>query len=421
MQFTIEPMASSVIEVLPSEILGDIVGYLDRHEQCLLLRVCQRFYCVAHPLLWNSLEFDPYIGPSQLRRPNRDRAASLVKAVKSTGADAMGFHYIRELSFGPAQFDEHSVWVQSGLLKIICDLLAAGKINIRRVLLYWHEFRSADEINCPNASIPLKFLKLLKEYAEMSPPPKLQIIARRWYNCRTKFPTQLFPLEFTTYLDIAFRTKDYSGRCKDATINCIKQLTAILERASSLELLKLETIEDYNDSPGPIEGLPLEQLQNSITNLRSLRELEIRRLLFHPSFFVTPPENVKKLTLWHYVSVAWWKHFTRCPFTKVKELRLRTEHALKAYSDGRTDYFSENDVESKSLAGGAYSLILGRLELKSLKLFELYKWECYFPQDLLELVIQNNPGLGKEQIERLLASPDNKGPICPESVHIQFI
>lgn len=206
----------------------------------------------------------------------------------------MGFKYLKYILFWPADLEADSAWVESGLLAVI-----SGQIVARRIQLRCVEFVLDTEVN----GEALEFLKVLKEHSK-DWPQKLRIrINVPWSKELLPLITENFRLEDITYLRLRYDEDEPSGgtgQGVEITIDNIKRLTNLLQKLPFLEDLEINGPEHPDEIfETPIQPLlpALYQLQNAISELKKLHKLYTSDLLFHPSFFITPPENVKKLVI----------------------------------------------------------------------------------------------------------------------------
>ncbi|KAK6507162.1 hypothetical protein TWF481_005610 [Arthrobotrys musiformis] len=240
-----------------------------------------------------------------------------------------------------------------------------------------------------------EFLEALKKHSEHWSHKLSLKINIPW--CAEFLPmiTENFRLENITYLRIRSDEDTQSGGAGegiDIVIDNIRRLTTLLQQVPFLNHLELDGPEHDNDRfETPIEPLlpELRRLQSAILGLKKLYKLATSELLFHPSFFITPPENARKVTISQVVSREWWRQFSQCPFAGVEEL------VLIVHADYRPEaWASPDDIDNRAGEWGSVFKI-GSLAVTGLKRL---KWPTndLAPHDFFELALARNPGLDEE-------------------------
>ncbi|KAK6357512.1 hypothetical protein TWF718_001821 [Orbilia javanica] len=398
MELLAEPTPRNSILSLPQELFSDIVGLLSLNDRAILLRACKQLYHQTYPHLWRTIDSDIQ-APSNTHWPSNTtlsfkKISKLAEITEKIGPDAMGFRYVKELRFGFNDFSSYSPWVKAGLLDVIHDQLVSKKMELQKLKLNWEK--------CENCSdCVMNFLNTLKNYSEFDLKPPSIIAARN--SDTPNFPFGIFALECFTDLHIGL----VSDRIDDDRTWPVKEIpifTKVLSGTISLKRLRIEGKRFLRDSPYPIGELQpqLSELQAAITNLKQLKSLELSLMIFHPSFFITPPESVRKLSITQKVSIAWWRQFARCPFTNVEELRLYAHHVERGYNGAPSTWWSSSDPEANQNDPGDFIFMLNNLAMRGLKRFTTDCKVYYCPEDLLDLVIQGNPGLDEIQRQKYL-------------------
>ncbi|KAF3297396.1 hypothetical protein TWF132_007493 [Orbilia oligospora] len=244
-----------------------------------------------------------------------------------------------------------------------------------------------------------EFLSVLKEHSKTWPQNLKIRINIPWSDQFSQFMINNFRLEDITNLrlrsDADIPSDGVGEDVVEITIDNIKRLTNLLQRLPSLEILYLEGSENTCERvPTLIQPLlpELSQLQNAILGLKRVQSLHIYGPLFHPSFFVTPPENVKKLTFTRCFSWEWWRQFSQCPFSKVEELELCVDTDWIISEWGSLDYIDMR------IQGENIVYTMEKFELKSLKKFKTDRWvrSGFIPEGFFDTLVANNPGLNEE-------------------------
>ncbi|KAK6516345.1 hypothetical protein TWF506_006254 [Arthrobotrys conoides] len=391
------PAPLSIINI-PQELLSEIIVYLSLHERAALLRTCKSLHHHVYPHLWQTI--DSNIRPMDAREVSditltMKKVIKLAEITEELGADALGFRHVKELRFGSNDLQGYSPWIKTGLLDVICDQIITKKMEIVRVKLNWEKLRES-------AECVITFLQMLKSYSELN-IQRPSIIAVQNAAAYT-FPFDLFALECLSSLRIGFKTNIASTSTIEQLIEEISIFTKVLTGAVSLTNLSIEGKRFLEDSACPIAELQphLSQFQDAIANLKQLSTLELSLMIFHPSFFIVPPQNVKKLVITLKVSVEWWRQFARCPLLGVEQLRIYAHHVERKHKGKPSTWWSSSDPEANQADPGDFIFKLNDLAVKGLKKFETNCNSYYCPEDFLELVVQNNPGLDEEQRQKYL-------------------
>ncbi|KAF3911528.1 hypothetical protein ABW20_dc0108787 [Dactylellina cionopaga] len=362
---------------LPPELLSLILTHLDLKDTFSFLRTCKALYPISHRHLWSTLHLCDriplkYKGPpcppfvhNPFNAIGNDGCRRLAKAIREFGDDKLGFEYIRGLVLEPEVFARSTACMKDGVLKVLGDRIEAGDVGITWVKVsVWSSYLETSDD--PPAGIE-RFLRILKRYSEGKTAEEFSSILdvnfiasiSPWYSPKCS----LFDLIDTTkitsldlQLDL-YDDEDEEGELlmsnsqenegdnaedgdsdaddEDATDTTpmvegiaakqIRDLTRLLTEAVNLRTMKLVTdSEDRPYTPPPIYKLAhlLNKLQTAFTGLKRLNWLYLRGEIFHPSFFIAPPENVRDLKIKCIVSVAWWRRFAACPLTGVRDLTI---------------------------------------------------------------------------------------------------
>lgn len=278
-----------------------------------------------------------------------------------------------------------------GLSKILDEQLLAGKVQLQQVELCWEDIERA-------SNGATNFLKTLKEYQKLNLPQRPSIVAKmadQYGGLRRPFvfPIELFALECITDLELGFGgEQEEFGISMARIISDIELFTNTLKGTHSLQYLSIKWRESIGDTPSSVIKLPqLKGLQSAITDLKHLRGLSLSGYLFHPSFFIIPPENTKSLTIKQEVSIAWWRKFAQCPFMGLEDLTMETRHAG---TELISEWLSSDEEEVRFYESAhEFEFLLGDLEIRGLKNFRTYSDYYYRPDDFSELLRRKNPGL----------------------------
>ncbi|KAK6339208.1 hypothetical protein TWF718_008630 [Orbilia javanica] len=392
------------LETLPPELLSHIILHLPyKYYIHPLLLTSKRLYHIAYPHIWESLESNHterfFYTPTSVNSKENEitglhKLSGVARDVISNrdddeDGDVLGFRYLRNMLFWPSDLVQNSAWAESGLFEVICGQIEAGNVQLRRV-----EFILDTEVSSTKA---LGFLTLLKEHSKTwsgfkSPHIRINI---PWSKTFTRLITENFRMEDITYLRIRC-DEDFpsgaTGQGIQIPIDNIKRLTSLLKDLPSLEELEIHGPEDPEELfETRIEPLipSLTDLQTAILGLKKLKELSTSTILFHPSFFVPPPENLRRLIIAQEISWEWWHKFSQYRFPRtLEQLTLDLPDAIAPAT-----WNSPGDIDAQIRGNTVYNMkSLGLTSLRKLQLKNLpgsYK----VPSDFCDLLLENNPGL----------------------------
>ncbi|EGX50655.1 hypothetical protein AOL_s00075g81 [Orbilia oligospora ATCC 24927] len=388
------------LDTIPPELLSNILSHLPSKRDIFpLLLTSKRLYHITYPHIWKRLESNIHERSTSslshryrktgLRRLGDDITDQVYNLNKD---DILGFKYLKHIVFWAADLDAGSVWIDSGLFGVVCGQIKAGRMRLRLLEVILER----PEQVCHEAR---EFLSVLKEYSKTW-PQKLKIrINIPWSDQFSEFIANNFRLEDITNLrlrsDVDIPSDGVGEDVVEKTIDNIKRLTNLLQRLPSLKILYISGSENRCERvPTLVQPLlsELSQLQDTILGLKRVQSLHIYGPLFHPSFFVTPPENVKKLTFTRCFSWEWWRQFSQCPFSEVEELELYVDTDWII-----SEWGSPDDIDMR-IQGQNFVYRMEHLELKSLKKFKTDRWVRldFIPEGFFDIVVANNPGLDEE-------------------------
>ncbi|KAK6514350.1 hypothetical protein TWF506_008746 [Arthrobotrys conoides] len=396
---------SPSLNTLPPELLSNILTYLpQKHYTFPLLLTNKRLYHFTLPHFWKSLESSPqerhtYLNttkPSKhpkfgLRRLGDDIQKLYNNNIINEGDDILGFRYLKHMILWPSDLETRwSPWGDSGLFSVVSRQIAAGRVQLRAVEFILHR-EVSDEA--------YEFINTLKQYSKTWPQRLKITIHIPWSPHLVDFVTKNFRSEDITDLrvhsdeDIA---AGGSGEGLENAIDNIKRLTTLLQELPFLEVLDIEGPVGWQEYfPTVIQPLlpELSRLQNAVLGLKRVRILYISGSLFHPSFFLIPPENVRKLTITQEASWEWWRKFSHCQFSKLEELTLRPEAVWNI-----SEWASPGDIDTMADREKDFLYRMEHLGLTTLKNLKADRWASpnSVPVDFYDLVLANNPGLDEE-------------------------
>ncbi|KAK6536536.1 hypothetical protein TWF281_000764 [Arthrobotrys megalospora] len=384
-------MASLVGLLRIPELVLIILDHLDGHPAALssLLRTCKSFFHICYPRLWSTLRLNPSPeghGSTLGRHQSRKRCRILEELINTCGVDVLGFKHTRRLEISVADFACDDVSV-SKFGRRFGEMIGQGHLDLRHVEVFLTVKGMPPR---PEPAVPALLLGL-KRYSESKSAQDFSITLNTQIVGRLP---HFFDLEKVAKLDIRFRRDDQANTLTATTgaERSIADLTNVLTKTVNLRYFKF-SLDSFRDHfPVPIENISyaLGNLQSAITNLRSLQKLVLKDHLFHPSFFVIPPGNVKVLVINALTSICWWEQFVGCPLTGVEDLTIGQSSLLNASaicppSDGDNWRTTKFQIEDVAITG--------------LKRF-LVKEYCV-PDGLTNAVLRRNKGIRKEDLETI--------------------
>ncbi|KAK6543062.1 hypothetical protein TWF694_006988 [Orbilia ellipsospora] len=401
------------IASLPTELIWDILDYLPLRDRVRFLRICKPLHASAYSHLWSRFHLVGYTSPQgyEVRDGSTEEGvgptgrARLLQLVNELGPDALGFKYIKVMGFERHLFE--LVGRDAGkdpgneLVRIFASQIEQGKMTLSCA-----EFAVSPRIERANPRV-IDFLIKLRRYTEQKSQEEFSLHLKATSIATVR--SDLFDLtkikRLTLFLDDYYRIDVTVA----GTVNYILGLTRVLSVATHLQRLVISGPRYALNAIPQITVMkePLQQLQDSLSKLKRLRELELEGLIFHPSFFPIPPGNVKKVSLSTVVSMAWWRQFARCPFPEVDELTLYPTHIHASKSStfeiSEASWISDTDEEFSIPGFRNHFFELGDVAVRGLKRFNtanIKKAPC--PSDLSICIIRKNKMLEGKVVEQYM-------------------
>ncbi|KAK6517612.1 hypothetical protein TWF281_004261 [Arthrobotrys megalospora] len=358
------------------ELSYEILQYLNPSDIFSLLLTCKLFYPVCYQSLWSTLRLY-----DKAKINDRGRICyKLARLINTRGVDNTGVGHIRTIMLHRYSLTCTNGFVRSSFIHILETLLASGKLNLKhlelRYNLSWHTDSEKEEL--------FGFLRHVREYSRRKQPDEFSMaITANPIFLEPGMHIQVLDIEKITSFDLEMdwqyngyetdeRQHAYSsgsGAWEDSDSDFTDPgddahgldddgewprtvseqpnaseglrpsniqidtsqyntrlagiLTHLLSQAVNLKFLTIRSIRDggrrYTDfklSP------PLKSLQTTIKSLPKLHTLTIQGKLFHPSFFIAPPESARVVNYDGVLSNRWLREFRECPFTNVTHLNV---------------------------------------------------------------------------------------------------
>ncbi|RVD84637.1 uncharacterized protein DFL_006376 [Arthrobotrys flagrans] len=361
------------ITTLAPEILFCIIRYTSSTDTLNLGLACKSLFPVCHRGLWSNLSLVPIKGkktwPGLQIKP--DFGSKVCETIEEYWLSSPGLRYTKHVDFGRLIYNDGKE------APVLMQLLEDGKIEPSCMDFCF---------SLPNLTTvdQRSVFQRLKEYTESKTLKelKVQLYSEIGYSI-----SQIVDLTKITKLELNIPVGGYREVTdpNETVSNRIKEVTSILEKSINLRYLSWKAITDRRY---PISSISeeLKGLQVAFTNLQRLESLKIETYLFHPSFFVIPPENATALVLNCIASPQWWKEFAACPLMNVTDLRFH--HSWANYTNEMRGFLStEEDVPLDTIK-------LGKVAVRGLEV--LLCRSRVVPQDLGYYILKGNPKLGLE-------------------------
>ncbi|KAK6499523.1 hypothetical protein TWF506_004153 [Arthrobotrys conoides] len=374
------------------ELSFEIIQYLSPPDIYSLLLTSKLFYPACYQSLWSTLRLYTKSHISD----KGHICYKLAKLIKTRGIDNTGVQHIRTIVLHRYSLTCTNGFVKSGLIRVLGDLLASGKLNLKhlelRYNLSWYAASEEEEL--------FGFLHQLREYSQRKQPDEfsMAVIANPIF-LEPGLQAQVLDIEKITSLELEMDwqykgsdnderqqvfnnslggledsdsgfadpgddlddpddeeqwphpTSDQPSETNGARLSNLQIdtsqyntrlagiLTYLLSRTTNLKSLTIRSIRDngrkYTDfklSP------PLKSLQTTIRNLPRLHTLKIQGKLFHPSFFIPPPDSTKSVSYDGILSNKWLRGFRECSFTNVTYLNIRFRKDVQERAKGCRDF-----------------------------------------------------------------------------------
>ncbi|KAK6504336.1 hypothetical protein TWF506_002539 [Arthrobotrys conoides] len=360
------------IIILAPELLFSIIRHLPSKDTLNLGLSCKALFPVCYQALWSSASLIPARGKKtwpgfQIRRKF---VSEVRETIEKSWLGSPGLKYAKHVDFG------NLIYKRGEEAPILMQLLEDGVIKPRCIDLsfFTSDLRSMDQRPA---------IQQMKKYTESK---TLKELKTHLYSEIGYSLSEIVDLTKITRLTFNISIEGYRpGTEPEETVSRrIKDITSILEKTIYLKYFswKGDTDRKYHIDSVSEE---LEDLQIAFNNLRDLESLRIENYLFHPSFFLKPPETVRSLVLNCLGSGQWWKGFAACPLTNVTDLRFHRAPAVTSYASELRGFFSADEDLSID------TITVEKVAVQSLEVFLCHS--NVVPQDLGRHILKGNPKL----------------------------
>ncbi|KAK6528065.1 hypothetical protein TWF281_009323 [Arthrobotrys megalospora] len=363
------------------EILLLILEELPDDDLLSLLQTCKALSPICKNALWSTLEFH-WCGESM-----NERTKGLANLVNTKGVDATGLKYTRTLRLGyhifnwewdyPREGGRTRVRPAADIISVLADLLDGNKVDFQRVevnMSHIHSRARGYENGPVLTDDEERLFCSLKKYSES----RVSKFSIRVSTSVVSLVPKYFNLDDIAELEISIpysseRDRDIRPWADEPMSSNILELADLLTSIPNLKLFSWKA--DYFSPNRTLPELSdsLAKLQTVFTNMRSLREFQLHDCLFHPEFFLVPPDSVTRLWLGT-LSREWWAQFAECPLPSVRVI------TAKGWPDPHKDYH----------------YMIGDVAIRGLQ--ELYTTGYNIPADLETCMLRRNKGLTRRSV-----------------------
>ncbi|KAK6527267.1 hypothetical protein TWF281_010455 [Arthrobotrys megalospora] len=322
-------MASLVTLSSSPEILFDILTYLSHNDVFSVLQTCKSLFPVCHRHLWSVLIFQrdgyPWY-PSHDLYASKTRYDRILELLQRPGADIPGLAFTKVLWLGDVIFGEQHFHRAKSLGRLIGGLLERDELDLRCAIVSFPAHRFKQD-RTPDI---FELLLDLKRYSERKSTGNFN---SRRFSIKLQADTinslpKYLCLELVT--DFVLRVQydnisnflGFYGTVDDRIAGFI----SVLNQMPNLEIFTWKVLNDHLmiDRALSTSETALTNLQAAFGNLHCLRRLDLDGYMFHPHFFLIPPESVKTLIIRGTLRPEWWQKFVSCPLSNVRSLRFAT-------------------------------------------------------------------------------------------------
>ncbi|KAK6513942.1 hypothetical protein TWF506_008372 [Arthrobotrys conoides] len=380
----------SPLLALKPEILSRILSYLKRKDVFNLMLSSKALYEPCYEDIWSGFAFlasyyDLDTDFTYKHSLTDDEAGHLNNVISSIGTT--GIRCLENLEVESSFLSDWShSYEREDVLKHIGKEIHRGEApKFKSLHLNFASYGFSDRSLDPydDQKPGPDFLSAVKQYSEQKSCQEFSLRIQMNIQSAALFSrcdiTKLTNLQ----LDARFR------RLRDAK-NELTEFTSLLAAVSGQ--LKVLTLggNHYGKRPKGLNSLwePLEALQQTVSSLKSVTSFTVKHgYLFHPSFLLLPPENVKVLSYVGRMSPSWWRKFAKHPFTGVERLNLSCD-GLQSHEARSLKLLGEETYKS------SVDFQLEGLEISGLKWLSINENErSVYPADFFERALKNNSQL----------------------------
>ncbi|KAF3289378.1 hypothetical protein TWF970_003159 [Orbilia oligospora] len=387
---------ASIMAIYP-DIVYEILNYLDRKDIFSLLQTCKHFYLPCYHYLWKVLVFNNDYNPGNWY-PGYEICVSkivlrnLLKLIRE--GNPLGFQHTRVLWLGRPIFNKQLRSISWDLRRYLKKLLENGELDLREAIVcYSNEALAASEdpqrARDGDCMVPLH---ALHKYTQSK---SIHDFSLRVEASTIKSFLTYFNPELLTHFEVSLnfdKPGDPNFPTTFTSINGpmevhIVEFRTVIRGMVNLEWFSWKTLTQAFSPEYATVQKELEELQAVFSTFKKLREMELEGYVFHPSFFLVPPEGVKKLSISGVMSPVWWKEFAAAPLTNVEVLDLKTESGNP--SSNHPSVPGEPSPENTD-----FDFLIKDVACRGLKRITIRN-HIWMPHDLEVCIARRNPDLDR--------------------------
>ncbi|KAK6498743.1 hypothetical protein TWF481_011317 [Arthrobotrys musiformis] len=383
------------LTTVPSEILHSIISNLRQRDVYKLIRVCRRIYTVAYEHLLEDIAFGRAVDNWRERGLHSDQWGLLAKRNSKIHNNASELPWNRTRTLAILGTEP---WKDPALMDMLASKIEEGVVKLQHV-----EFDVLPAIiggsTMPNSEIADKFFESLKSYANEKSINQFSYSLRGGsFLCHAKNYIILRNVTSIVY-DNGYGGEYYPPRSTSGTFGGLINLLSATDNLRKLSLCAKGLLASVID-------LELRaSMQSAFDNLRNLVELKISGQFFSGAAFFTPPPNVRTLEFHCEAGPLWWFGFSRCELPKVEKLVLNCYNSeYKYYKPHLRDNGGYGYIRYYERQGIFFDES-GNFRIEDLAITTLKDFSGDVnpsgPLNLLELLLERNPGLSKKSTNRM--------------------
>ncbi|KAK6528478.1 hypothetical protein TWF281_009719 [Arthrobotrys megalospora] len=393
---------------LPCEVIDAIFENLGFHDLFGLLLTCKDINPIAHRHLWSVLEFGRYeqgdgidsdsddghtptadeeyddrrhyLGPTAWQCLARMHADSLSGELKAD----LGWRHTRKIAmFAPSLLNEPKV------AQMLIETLKSGDLKPRQFELHLNPYHQMGL----SGGKYMQLLLTLKSYFQSN---EGSIIL----DANEKIFPMLHLLETKsiTELDLDFQPGDPVRR---HTAGGITSLTDLFTSTPNLKHLFIgHSFHGGYCQPWPIgeQSILLAKLQVAFQKLTKLEKFRVSGggFFIHPSFFLTPPVNVRVLEYECVTTPLWWLGLSKAVLPQLEELTIGDNAAHLGWRDLELE-------RSRGIKFKRQQFLIGSIAITSLKRISGQP-PASGPIDWFPVVLDANKGIDGNAMAPLLST-----------------
>ncbi|KAF3298381.1 hypothetical protein TWF132_000203 [Orbilia oligospora] len=383
----------SPMVTLKPEIISRILSFLQRKDVFNLMLSSKALYKPCYHNIWSGFAFlasyyqlDTHFAYKySLTDDEADHLLNIINSFETNGIRCLEQ---LEVESGFLSDWSHS-YEREDVLRHISEEIERGYApKFRALHLKFRSYVSRDRNLAPfdDSTRPgPDFFAAVKKYSERKSPHEFSL--RIEMNAQSAELFDLCDIGKLTNLQLDSRF----GKFLEAE-NELEEFINLLAIASISGQLKVLTLggNHYKRKAKRLDSLwdSLDALQKVVSSLKSVTSLTVKHgYLFHPSFLLLPPENVKVLSYMGRMSPCWWRKFAKHPFTGIERLHLSCD-SLDSHETKSLGIADEETYASFT------DFRLGELEVSGLKWLSVSESQSSaYPADFFERILKNNPQL----------------------------